>query len=217
MIYLQLLVSFVKIGLLGFGGGMAIIGLIQQEVERYAWMTPTEFVDIFAISQMTPGPIGINCATYTGYTAVYAVYGTQWSAVLGSIVATFAIILPSLVIMMVLSMIYFRLSARWSENRIYQWSMLAIRLLVLFLIGSAAYSLLDPEAIRAGRSLTMIDNFSWIIFAVVFYLTCYPVLYNLSGSQDKQQKNKADALLNRLSHPILLIIISGIVGLFIYL
>ena len=75
MIYLQLFISFFKIGLLGFGGGMAIVSLIQTEVERYGWMSATEYLDILAISQMTPGPIGINCATYVGYTASDSVFG----------------------------------------------------------------------------------------------------------------------------------------------
>ena len=69
MLYLQLFLSFLKIGFLGFGGGMAIISLIQQEVLRYGWATEQEFVDMVAISQVTPGPIGMNCATYVGYTA----------------------------------------------------------------------------------------------------------------------------------------------------
>ena len=68
MIYLQLFLSFFKIGLFGFGGGLAILSLIEMEVERYGWMNQQEFVDIVAVSQVTPGPIGINCATYVGYT-----------------------------------------------------------------------------------------------------------------------------------------------------
>ena len=63
MLYLQLFLSFFKIGLFGFGGGLAILSLIQHEVETHAWMSQQEFVDIVAISQVTPGPIGINCAT----------------------------------------------------------------------------------------------------------------------------------------------------------
>ena len=66
MLYLQLFLSFFKIGLFGFGGGLAILSLIQHEVEAHAWMSQQEFVDIVAISQVTPGPIGINCATYVG-------------------------------------------------------------------------------------------------------------------------------------------------------
>lgn len=69
MVYLYLFIAFFKIGLFGFGGGYAILSLVQHEVEYYGWLTPAQFTDIVAISQMTPGPIGINCATYVGYTA----------------------------------------------------------------------------------------------------------------------------------------------------
>ena len=94
MIYLQLLWVFVKIGVLGFGGGYAMLSLIQHEVvDNYAWMTTTEFADMVAISQMTPGPISINMATYVGYTA---------GGFLGSLLASFALCLPSIVMVIVI-------------------------------------------------------------------------------------------------------------------
>ena len=77
MIYLQLFYTFFKIGLFGFGGGYAMLSMIQGEVvTRYDWLTPQEFTDIVAISQMTPGPIGINSATYVGFTATGSVWGS---------------------------------------------------------------------------------------------------------------------------------------------
>ena len=108
MIYLQLFLSFLKIGLFGFGGGLAIFSLIQHEVETHGWMTQEEFVDILAISQVTPGPIGINCATYVGYTAT----GNVW----GSLLATTAIIIPSLIIMLTICKVYFVISTRFQRN-----------------------------------------------------------------------------------------------------
>jgi chromate transporter len=96
MIYWQLLVSYIKIGLFGFGGGYAMLSLVRHEiVENHHWLTDAEFTDIVAISQMTPGPIGINSATYIGYT----VTGSVW----GSAVATFAVCLPSFVIVLLIS------------------------------------------------------------------------------------------------------------------
>ena len=72
MIFLQLFIVFLQIGIFGFGGGYSMISLIQgQVVTQYHWMTMQEFTDVVAISQMTPGPIGINAATYCGYTAVH--------------------------------------------------------------------------------------------------------------------------------------------------
>ena len=88
MIYLQLFYTFFKIGLFGFGGGYAMLSMIQGEVvTRYGWVSSQEFTDIVAISQMTPGPIGINAATYVGFTST----GSVW----GSIIASFAVVLPS--------------------------------------------------------------------------------------------------------------------------
>ena len=72
MVFLQLFYTFFKIGLFGFGGGYAMLSLIQADVvDRYKWISLQEFTDIVAISQMTPGPIGINSATYIGYTAIH--------------------------------------------------------------------------------------------------------------------------------------------------
>ena len=88
MVFLQLFYTFFKIGLFGFGGGYAMLSMIQGEVvTRYGWLTAQEFTDIVAISQMTPGPIGINSATYVGYTTIADCYGTSYG-ILGSIIPT---------------------------------------------------------------------------------------------------------------------------------
>ena len=84
--YLKLIWAYLKIGLFGFGGGYAMLSLIEREVVGSGWITSQMFTDIVAISQMTPGPIGINSATYIGY----VVTGSVW----GSIVATFTVVLP---------------------------------------------------------------------------------------------------------------------------
>lgn len=76
MIYLQLLWVYLKIGMFGFGGGYAMLSLIQHEiVDIHHWLTPQQFTDVVAISQMTPGPIGINSATYVGYAVTQSVWG----------------------------------------------------------------------------------------------------------------------------------------------
>ena len=101
---LQLFWTFFLIGLFGFGGGYAMLSMIQGEVVgHYHWMTMGQFTDIVAVSQSTPGPIGINSATYVGYTSlVNAGYEPYWG-VLGSCVATFAVVLPSFVVMLIVS------------------------------------------------------------------------------------------------------------------
>ena len=109
MLYLYLFITFFEIGVFGFGGGYGMLSLIQGEVvQHWQWMTMAQFTDIVAISQMTPGPIGINSATYCGYTACQnAGYGAGMS-VLGSVVATFALVLPSLILMILISRLFMR-------------------------------------------------------------------------------------------------------------
>ena len=198
MIYLQLFLSFLKIGLFGFGGGLAIFSLIQHEVEQYGWMTQEEFVDILAISQVTPGPIGINCATYVGYTAT----GNVW----GSLLATTAIVIPSLVIMLSICKVYFVISSRFQRNIYFTRTMHMLRLSVLGLIGAAALLLMKPVG---QPSVSFIDGSSWIIFAITCLLTIAPMFM-------KKSANPLKSALNILSHPILLIILAGVAGYFIY-
>jgi len=193
MIYWQLFIAFIRVGLLGFGGGMAIISLIREEVIAHGWMTDQEFVDIVAISQMTPGPVGMNCATYVGYTAT----GTVW----GSLLASLAIVLPSLVIMLIICRIYDRLQEKWSENRVYQTIMRVIRILVVALVAYAAWSLMNPAS--------FIDAMSWIIFGTVLLLAILPdltVRTRLKGAKPVQI----------VSHPMLLIALAGLAGILLY-
>lgn len=196
MIYLELFISFLKIGLLGFGGGMSIIALIQIEVTNHGWMSNTEFVDIVGISQVTPGPIGLNCATYVGYTAT----GSVW----GSLVASAAIIIPSLIIMLTICSVYMKIRDKWSDNRIYQAVMRIIRIAVVCLIAFAAYRLCNKES--------FIDATSYIICGVVGVLTLLPLL-------KKPLKITNPTLLKVIdtaSHPILLVVLAGAVGALVY-
>lgn len=109
MIFLELFFTFFFIGMFGFGGGYGMLSLIQTEVvHNHHWMTPAEFTDIVAISQMTPGPIGINSATYCGYTAVHNLgMGEGW-AIFGSVVATTALVLPSLILMILICRLFLK-------------------------------------------------------------------------------------------------------------
>ena len=96
-IYFELFFTFFKIGLFGFGGGYAMLSMVQYEVvEAHGWLTMGEFTDIVAISQMTPGPIIINSATYIGYTAT-------GGSIVGSLIATSAVCLPAILIMVLIS------------------------------------------------------------------------------------------------------------------
>lgn len=197
MIYLQLFLSFFKIGLFGFGGGLAILSLIQMEVERYGWMSQQEFVDIVAVSQVTPGPIGINCATYVGYTTA-----GFW----GSVLATFAIVLPSLIIMLSICKAYFWLNKKFHDNPYFTQTLRMLRFTVLGLIASAALLLIKPT--------NFIDSVSWIIFALVAFFTILPNF--IKKKEESRLSTFTFQLSTFLSHPILLILLAGIAGYFIY-
>ncbi len=106
LLYLQLFSTFFVIGIFTFGGGYAMLSLIQtQVVTTHAWLTESQFTNIVAISQMTPGPIGINCATYVGYDVLNTAGAGHMLSVLGSFWSTFALMLPSFLI--VLTMVRF--------------------------------------------------------------------------------------------------------------
>lgn len=200
MIFLQLFLSFLKIGLFGFGGGLAILSLIQHEVESHGWMTSEQFVDIVAVSQVTPGPIGINCATYVGFTATNSVWG--------SVIATSAIVLPSLVIMLLLCKLYFVLNARFQRSIYFQQTMRMLRFSVLGLIAAAALCLMTP--------VSFIDWRSWVIFVVVSVLTIAPQYIQMPDSNGKNAICLLCKSVQIISHPIILIVLAGLVGYFIY-
>ena len=134
MIYLQLFYTFFKIGLFGFGGGYAMLSMIQGEVvTRYDWVSTQEFTDIVAISQSTPGPIGINAATYVGFTAT----GSIW----GSVIATFAVVLPSFILMLLISKFLMKFKNHPVVEHVFQ----GLRPAVVGLLAAAALLLLTPE------------------------------------------------------------------------
>lgn len=188
MIYLQLFWTFVKIGLFTFGGGYAMIALIQNEVTvNHAWITQQEFTDILAVSQMTPGPVGINTATYTGYTAVLNAGYEPWQAVLGALLASGAVILLP-VVLMIVAVIFMQ---RMKGNRDMENVFSVLRKVVVGLIAAAALQLLTVDSFgQLGWTLQFI--LSLIIFVAVFILSL------------------------RRKSPILLILASGVLGIIVY-
>lgn len=149
MIYLQLFWAYLKIGFLGFGGGYAMLSLIQYEViSNNQWLTESQFADIVAISQITPGPIAINSATYVGY---------EIGGIFGSMVATFAVCLPALTLMLLLTKFVLKVK----DNR-YGVSIIAfLKPVVVGMILSAALILIIN---RNGESENFIDLWSWAFF-----------------------------------------------------
>lgn len=142
MIFLQLFYTFFIIGLFGFGGGYGMLSLIQGEVvHHWHWLTTQQFTDIVAISQMTPGPIGINSATYCGYAAAQHAGYNGTMAVVGSITATFALVLPSLILMILIS----RMFMKYMKHPTVQAVFTGLRPAVVGLLGAATLLLMTPE------------------------------------------------------------------------
>ena len=149
--------SFFKIGLFGFGGGYAMLPLIQQEVVvTNEWITVGEFTDIVAISQTTPGPISFNSATFIGYKAVNTGGHGILASIFGSAICTLAVSLPSFGIMTLVCAFFFK----FKENRYVRAALFGIKPAVIGLIAAAGIMLMN--------GFNFIDYKSWIIFSVVF-------------------------------------------------
>ena len=147
-VLIQLFITFFKIGAFSFGGGYAMLPLLEEEVIRnHAWMTSSEFIDIFAISEMTPGPIAVNAATFLGF---------RVSGIIGAMIATFAVILPSFI---VISLIFASLT-KFKESKYVAWVFEGIRPIVIGLIMAAG--------ITVGKS-SFVDVKSIIIAIGLFY------------------------------------------------
>ena len=157
MIFLELFWTFFVIGMFNIGGGYAMLSLIQNEVVSvHGWLDDTTFTDIVAISQMTPGPIGINSATYIGYDVLANAGASEFLCILGSFTATFAVVLPSFIIVLSLCKVY----DKFRDHYMFKGIMNGLRPAVLGLIGTAALGLATPE--------NFIDWKSFVICIVAF-------------------------------------------------
>lgn len=165
MIFWQLFYTFFTIGLFGFGGGYGMLSLIQNRVvERFGWISSSEFTDIVAISQMTPGPIGINSATYVGYTAVLNAGYDRTFAVLGSLLSSFSVMLPSFILMLSISAFFMKYSNHPLVQRILDF----LRPVVVGLLAAAVLALLNVENFGSDRIQMAV---SIVLFAVSFICT----------------------------------------------
>ena len=168
--FLSLFYTFFKIGLFGFGGGYGMLSLIQHEtVETNHWLSTSEFTDIVAISQMTPGPIGINSATYCGYTAIHnAGYGHLLS-ILGSATATFALVLPSLVLMILIS----RMFMKYMKTSVVQSIFAGLRPAVVGHLAAATLLLCTAENFSAPA----VNPWQFFISVALFVATAFGTGY----------------------------------------
>lgn len=165
MICLQLFLIFSKIGIVGFGGGYAMLSLIQDDVvTKEAWLSAAEFTDIVAVSQMTPGPLGINMATYVGYTSVLNAGYPPAIACLGSLLATISILWLPFIVMMLVS----RFLLKHKESPLLKSVFGALRPTVVGLVAAAAMVLMTAE--NFGTPDTSLTQFitSLLLFSVAF-------------------------------------------------
>ncbi|MBR0077454.1 MAG: chromate transporter [Bacteroidales bacterium] len=190
MIFLQLFYTFCKIGIFNFGGGYAMIALIHNEVvENHAWMTAQEFTDIVAVSQMTPGPLGINVATYAGYTSVInAGYGAGW-AVLGSFLASFAVLLLPFLLLLAVS----RFLRQHRDNKDIANILSTLRIAIVGVVAAAALLLISPETFGSFA-----ENPIQVICSIAIFGAVFIASYHYRTS------------------PILLILLCGLAGLLLY-
>lgn len=161
MIYFQIFLSFLQIGLFSFGGGYAALPLIQgQVVELHHWLSMEEFTDLITISQMTPGPIAINSATFVGI---------KIAGILGSVIATLGCVLPSCIIVTLLAKIYLK----YKNMSVLQKVLSSLRPGVVAMIASAGVSIL-VSAFWGNETVILWNNINWSL--VVIFLICILLL-----------------------------------------
>lgn len=169
MIFLELFITFFQIGLFGFGGGYGMLSLIQGEVvHNHGWLTTSEFTDIVAISQMTPGPIGINSATYCGYTAVHNAGFGYGMSVLGSFTATVALVLPSFILMVLIV----KMLMKYMQTQTVQSAFIGLRPAVVGLLAAATLLLMTQENFSAP------DLNPW-----QFWISCFLFVASFVGTK----------------------------------
>ncbi len=187
MIYLELFFTFFFIGLFTFGGGYAMLPLIQQEVARQGWLTDSQLVDFVAVSESTPGPFAVNIATYVGMQTG----GTEniLGGFLGAFCATLGVVLPSFIIIIIVAKIY----DAFKENKIVKGCMMGLKPAVIGLIASAIVSM--------GNTVLFEGNFNISVFSTVeFYISIliFAVMILLSFKK---------------VHPILIVCLSAVAGI----
>ena len=142
-LYLQLFWEFFKTGLFAVGGGMATVPFLRDIAAKTGWFTSSDLADMIAVSESTPGPIGINMATYVGYTTVHNHYGPA-AGILGSVIATVGLVTPSVIIILIIA----RFLERFRDNRYVNAAMYALRAASVALISAAGISIILISVFR---------------------------------------------------------------------
>lgn len=176
MIYLRLIWSYLKIGLFGLGGGYAMLALIESEIVSPGWISEKMFTDIVAISQMTPGPIGINSATYIGYVAPQEsspAFASPIFGILGSILCTLVVVLPSFLLVAYTS----HFIKKHKDSAVVKGVFMGLRPVVVGLIASAALLLMNEANFGSiPRDVIWSIGICIASFCVVYFTKLHPIL-----------------------------------------
>lgn len=156
MIFFTLFYEFFKIGLFAVGGGMATIPFLIDLAERYPWFTVAELANMIAISESTPGPIGINMATYTGF---------QTSGLLGSLIATIGLVTPSVIIIVIIA----KFMSAFSDNRYVRAAFYGIRPMIAALIGYAVWQIVVITYVDTSKAVFAL-NFPAILISLIIFI-----------------------------------------------
>ena len=155
MIYLELFYTFFTVGLFTFGGGYAMLPLIQQKVLEKGWLTLEEIVDFVAVSESTPGPFAVNISTYVG---------AEVGGVLGSVCATLGVVLPSFIVILIVAKCYIR----FKNSKLVSGAMFALRATVVGLMAGAVFGMLPTVFLSTGIAWTSLLTAEFLCSAVIF-------------------------------------------------
>ena len=198
MIYLQLFFEFAKAGLFAIGGGLATLPFLQDISLRTAWYTSDQLADMIAVSECTPGPIGVNMSTYTGYTV---------AGIPGAIIATLGLIFPSIIVIIIVA----RILKAFQDNRYVKAAFYGLRpastgLIAAACLGVCQIALFNEGALKSLKSAISGIRYPAVILAVVLWL-----LMNL-GTFKKLKGNKVLAKISKL-HPVVFLAASAVIGI----
>jgi chromate transporter len=163
MIYLELFITFFKIGLFTIGGGYAMIPLIQQEVVAHGWLTLLELTDFIAVAESTPGPFAVNIATFVGM---------EMGGLLGALVTTMAVGLPSFIIILFIAKAF----TNFQQNKWVQGTLYGMRPVVIGLIAAAVFLLMSSGFISKGVGIYSVDDFFAALKyqeIIIFLIGCF--------------------------------------------
>lgn len=193
MLYLKLFWEFFKAGLFAIGGGMATVPFLQEISRKTGWYTAGDLADMIAVSESTPGPIGVNMATYVGYTTVHNHYGPI-AGIFGGILSTVGLVMPSAIIILIVA----RFLEKFRENRYVNAAMYGLRAASVALISSAGISIVMIAVFQINSieewKAAVIDYRCFVLAVLVLIMTRWvPKIKDL--------------------HPIIFIIASAVIGI----